>query len=103
MIPARTKDGQSRIVADLGSSRRVTSAAVDIDYVVTEFGIAHLTAATAAQRARRLTAIAHPQDRDALTRNWNDASPAPTSTALAAAAVQPARDHPTAIAWSSEQ
>lgn len=100
VIPARAKDGRSRIVADLGSSRRVTSAAADIDYVVTEFGIAHLTAA---QRARWLTAIAHPQDRDALTRNWNDASPAPASTALAAAAMQPARDHPTAIAWSGEQ
>jgi acyl-CoA hydrolase len=66
VIPARTKDGRSRIVADLGSSRRVTSAACDVDYVVTEFGVAHLTAAAATQRAERLTMIAHPEDRDAL-------------------------------------
>jgi acyl-CoA hydrolase len=100
VIPARTKDGRSRIVAELGSSLRVTSAASDVDYVVTEFGVAHLTAATATQRARRLTSIAHPQDRDALTKNWNDLA---ASTAPAAPAVHPAREHPTAIAWSSEQ
>lgn len=71
VMPARTKDGRSRVVADLGSSRRVTTAAADVDYVVTDFGVAHLTAATAAQRAERLTAIAHPEDREELRRNWN--------------------------------
>lgn len=73
-IPARAKDGRSRIVADLGCSRRVTSAAADIDYVVTEFGVAHLTAVTAGERARRLAAIAHPEDRETLIRKWNDRS-----------------------------
>jgi 4-hydroxybutyrate CoA-transferase len=74
VLPARTKDGHSRIVADLGCSQRVTSVGADIDYVVTEFGVARLTAATASERARRLIAIAHPEDRETLARKWNDLS-----------------------------
>jgi acyl-CoA hydrolase len=35
-----------------------------IDYVVTEFGIADLAAASVTERAERLAAIAHPDHRD---------------------------------------
>jgi acyl-CoA hydrolase len=71
-LPSRTAKGRSRIVATLNSPFRVTSSAADLDYVVTEFGVAHLTGATAADRARQLIAIAHPDHRDTLRREWTD-------------------------------
>ena len=69
-LPSRqaTRDGTPgapRIVATLGGPGTV--AASDADVVVTEHGVAHLRHATLDQRARRLIAIAHPDDRDALT------------------------------------
>jgi acyl-CoA hydrolase len=71
-LPSRTAKGRSRIVATLNTPFRVTSSAADLDYVVTEFGVAHLTGATAADRARQLIAIAHPDHRDTLRREWTD-------------------------------
>jgi len=56
--------GAARIVARL--SGPATVAAADADVVVTEYGSAHLRHATLAERARRLIAIAHPDDREAL-------------------------------------
>ena len=53
-----------RIVASL--SGPATVAACDADLVVTEHGVAHLRDASADERARRLIAIAHPDDRDTL-------------------------------------
>jgi acyl-CoA hydrolase len=57
--------GAARIVARL--SGPATVAASDADTVVTEFGVAHLRHASLGERARRLIAIAHPDDREALT------------------------------------
>jgi 4-hydroxybutyrate CoA-transferase len=51
----------------------VTSTAGDLDYVVTEFGVAQLTGATASERANRLIAISHPDDRATLTRASGEA------------------------------
>jgi acyl-CoA hydrolase len=65
--PARagvTGPGAARIVARL--SGPATVAAADADIVVTEYGSAHLRHASLGERARRLIAIAHPDDRDAL-------------------------------------
>jgi acyl-CoA hydrolase len=56
--------GAARIVARL--SGPATVAASDADVVVTEYGSAHLRHASLGERARRLIAIAHPDDRDAL-------------------------------------
>ena len=39
----------------------------DPDLVVTEHGVARLRDASMRQRAQRMIAVAHPQDRDALT------------------------------------
>jgi acyl-CoA hydrolase len=44
----------------------VTTARVDVDAVVTEHGVAHLTGCTVAERARRLLAVAAPEYRDQL-------------------------------------
>ena len=38
-----------------------------MDYIVTEYGIAHLRGRSLAERTRQLIAIAHPNFRDELT------------------------------------
>jgi acyl CoA:acetate/3-ketoacid CoA transferase beta subunit len=67
-LPSRTAAGQARIVPRLGHPGVPTSSAGDVDYVVTEHGVAQLTGATASMRAERLIGIAHPDDRPALRR-----------------------------------
>ncbi|MCW2542446.1 MAG: putative 4-hydroxybutyrate CoA-transferase [Frankiales bacterium] len=47
-----------------------TTGRADVDYVVTEFGAAELRGATLRQRAQRLIAIAAPQHREALQRDF---------------------------------
>ncbi|KAF0122160.1 MAG: 4-hydroxybutyrate-CoA transferase/hydrolase [Xanthobacteraceae bacterium] len=65
-LPATADGGRiSRIVA------RVEAATIgpgDVDFVVTEFGVADLRLASVRERAGRLTAIAHPDFRDGLER-----------------------------------
>jgi acetyl-CoA hydrolase len=61
--------GPSRIVDSL-SSRFVTAARADTDTVVTEFGVAELKGRTVEERAKRLIAVAHPDDREGLSRAW---------------------------------
>jgi 4-hydroxybutyrate CoA-transferase len=65
-LPARTSRGDSRIVARLEPGAAITTAASDVDYVVTEYGIARLTGRTLDERARALAGVSHPQDRAAL-------------------------------------
>jgi acetyl-CoA hydrolase len=73
-MPARVSaQGASRIV-HLLSSNFVTAARADTDTVVTEFGVAELKAQTVDQRAKRLIAVAHPDDREDLSRRWKDRS-----------------------------
>ena len=70
-LPATAKDGTlSRIVADLGSSAVVSVARADMDFVVTEHGVADLRNKTIDERAENLIAIAAPQFRDELTAAW---------------------------------
>ena len=56
----------SRIVPFLSQGAAVTTSRNDVDYVVTEYGIAHLKAKTLRERARGLIAIAHPSFREGL-------------------------------------
>ena len=44
-----------------------TTSKNDVDYIVTEYGLAHLRGHSLAQRAKQLIAIAHPDFRDELT------------------------------------
>jgi acyl-CoA hydrolase len=46
----------------------VTTARTDVDYIVTEHGVASLRGTTLAERARRIAAVAAPEHRDALDR-----------------------------------
>lgn len=68
-LPATARGGSvSRIVPLLGGP--VSVARHDVDIVVTEFGSADLRGVSDAERARRLTAIAAPDFRDTLWRDW---------------------------------
>lgn len=57
----------SRIVPTLSPGASVTTGKNDVDYVVTEFGVAKLRGQTARQRALNLINIAHPDFRGELT------------------------------------
>jgi 4-hydroxybutyrate CoA-transferase len=64
-LPATAKKGTvSRIVARISDGAAVTTMRADVDYVVTEFGVAHLKGKSLHERARALIAIAHPDFRD---------------------------------------
>ncbi len=56
----------SRIVRSLGPGSVVTSTRYDVDYVVTEHGIARLAGRTDEERRRALIDVADPAHRDAL-------------------------------------
>ena len=67
-MPATAKGGTvSRIRATLSPGAIVTTSKNEVDYIVTEFGIARLRGSTVRQRARSLIAIAAPQFREELT------------------------------------
>ena len=55
-----------RSLALLDEGAAVTTSRNDIDYVVTEYGVAALKGRTLRQRARALIEIAHPDFRDGL-------------------------------------
>ncbi|WP_284752149.1 acetyl-CoA hydrolase/transferase C-terminal domain-containing protein [Arthrobacter sp. efr-133-R2A-120] len=65
-LPSRSGRGLGRIVKSLAGLTPVTTSASDVDFVVTEWGIAELGGQSLEERARALIAIAHPEDRDGL-------------------------------------
>lgn len=69
-LPSRTRNGASRIVATLKPGAGVVTTRAHVHFIVTEHGIADLFGKTLSERARALIAIAHPDDREALERNW---------------------------------
>ncbi len=72
VFPSTAKKGEiSRIVPKLGAGVTATVGRADIDYVITEFGVAHLRGKTLSERARELTAIAHPDFREELKSAFN--------------------------------
>lgn len=60
------KGALSRIVPILKEGSIITSGRNEVDYIVTEYGIAKLRGKTMSERARSLIAIAHPKFRDEL-------------------------------------
>ncbi|MBM6545430.1 acetyl-CoA hydrolase/transferase family protein [Janibacter sp. YIM B02568] len=62
-----TARGASTIVPTLVHGP-VTTSRADVDCVVTEHGVAHLTGCTLRERARRLIAVAAPEHRESLER-----------------------------------
>jgi 4-hydroxybutyrate CoA-transferase len=64
-LAAASSDGRlSRIVPALEPGQAVATSRNDVDYVITDYGIAHLRGQTVKARARQLIAIAAPQYRD---------------------------------------
>lgn len=72
-IPSTAAKGTiSKIVPYLDAGAPVTTSRNDIDYVVTEYGIAHLKGRTLKERARALIEIAHPKFRDELIQEYEN-------------------------------
>jgi acyl-CoA hydrolase len=68
VLPSTAKnDSISRIVPALTAGTHVTTSKNDINYVVTEFGVAQLRGKSAKQRVEALIAIAHPDFRGELS------------------------------------
>lgn len=59
-------DTISKIKSTLTPGAVVTTSKNDVDYIVTEYGIAHMRGRSLAERAKQLIAIAHPNFRDEL-------------------------------------
>jgi len=67
VLPSTAKDDTiSRIVPTLTAGTHVSTSKNDINYVVTEFGVAQLRGKTAKQRTEALIGIAHPNFRSEL-------------------------------------
>lgn len=68
VLPSTAKDDSiTRIVPTLTPGTHVTTSKNDINYVVTEFGVAQLRGKSAKQRAQELISISHPDFRGELT------------------------------------
>ncbi|MEM9314523.1 MAG: acetyl-CoA hydrolase/transferase C-terminal domain-containing protein, partial [Pseudomonadota bacterium] len=72
-LPSTARDGTlSRLVTTLAAGAGVVTTRAQVDYVVTEYGIAELRGRSLSERARDLIAIAHPRFREALAREARD-------------------------------
>ncbi len=70
-MPSTASKGKlSRIVPFLDHGSAVTTSRNDVQYIVTEYGIADLRGKNLKQRAKSLIAIAHPDFRDELYREY---------------------------------
>ena len=65
---SRTKKGKSKIVSQLTPGAVVTHQRNYVQYVVTENGIVDLRGTTVRERAQLLISLAHPDDREQLTK-----------------------------------
>ncbi|HOS05674.1 MAG TPA: acetyl-CoA hydrolase/transferase C-terminal domain-containing protein [Syntrophorhabdaceae bacterium] len=65
-LPSTVKGGISRIVPTLKEGAAVTTSRNDVDYVVTDYGIASLKGKTVRDRMKALINIAHPNVREEL-------------------------------------
>lgn len=71
-LPSTAAKGTvSRIVTTLAQGQAVTTSRYDVDYVVTEYGVAHLKWKTNRERANALINIAAPEFRDQLRADYN--------------------------------
>ena len=66
MASTAVKDTVSKIVPILDEGAAVTTSRNDVEYVVTEYGVANLKYKTVRERARMLINIAHPKFRNEL-------------------------------------
>ena len=72
-IPATASKGKiSRIVGLLDAGAVVTTSRTDVDYIVTEFGIAQLKGRSLRERAKALINISHPDFREGLMEEFKN-------------------------------
>jgi acyl-CoA hydrolase len=71
-LTSRTKKGRSRIVPSLATSAGVVTTRAHVHFIATEYGCVDLFGMSLGERARALTALAHPDDREDLARAWQD-------------------------------
>jgi 4-hydroxybutyrate CoA-transferase len=71
-FPSTAQGGKiSRIVSRIPDGTVVTTSRNDVHYIVTEYGIANLRGKSCGQRAQELIAIAHPDFREQLAKDFN--------------------------------
>ena len=63
---ATNNEAASKIVSTIPTGGPVTTSRCDVNYIVTEYGVAQLRGQTLRERAKRLIAIAHPKFRPQL-------------------------------------
>ncbi len=73
VLGSTAPNGESRIVMSLADNP-VTVSRSDVDVIVTEYGVADLRDISLDERARRMVAIAAPQFREPLWREWQDST-----------------------------
>jgi 4-hydroxybutyrate CoA-transferase len=71
MPSTASKGTVSRIVPFIAEGAAVTTSRNDVDYVVTEYGVAHLKGKTLRDRALSLITVAHPDFRESLMEEFN--------------------------------
>jgi 4-hydroxybutyrate CoA-transferase len=71
-LPSSVKGATSRIVPVLKEGAAVTTSRNDVDYVVTDYGIAELRGKTVRNRMKALIGIAHPAFQEMLERNASE-------------------------------
>lgn len=70
-LQSTAKGGSISKIAPLLKTAPVTAIRNDVDYVVTEYGVARLSNLAVDKRAEALIAIAHPNFREELTAQWS--------------------------------
>jgi acyl-CoA hydrolase len=72
-LPSTARKGRlSRLVATLASGAGVVTTRAQVDYVVTEYGVAEMRGRSIGERARDLISIAHPDFREQLAQEARD-------------------------------
>jgi len=67
-LPSRTQSGIPRIAATLKMGASVVTTRAHVQYIVTEYGVASLYAKNLKDRAKEMINIAHPSDREGLSK-----------------------------------
>lgn len=67
-LPSRTSKGIARIVPTLKNGASVVTTRAHVQYIVTEHGIASLYGKNLKERTKQMIAIAHPDDRELLSK-----------------------------------
>ena len=69
-LPSITRKGISRIVPSLNPGAGIVTTRAHVHYVVTEYGIANLYGKTINDRVKALVAIAHPEHRETIDKQY---------------------------------